>query len=267
MRFSSSKGNSQIERQLVGTYTSTPSSKDESLPLGMIQESWATSSLKDGVRFVSYRSNELIHVRLLENMSTLIQFSSGEEILKFEIGDASVVKAFKLQEDIISLIPQNFVGVQTTLNIIGTSGTVYTFVLHIHGYNSKDIPDLRLNVKPPREKYLRSKVPDLKEGTSPSSDYLEKLPIDLNNVHFNFAMSGSKEIAPKRVYSDGIRTWFNYGDRINKIRLPVIFNVVDGIDQPINVVRKGNKIMAFGRGTFSLKSGKQVTRVWPTKGG
>ena len=86
-----------------------------------------------------------------------------------------------------------------------------------------------------------------------------------SRLNFNYSMAGDKSIAPKRVYSDGLRTWFDYGSEIDYRYLPAIYAVIDGIDTPINVVREGSQLVAHAHGKFTLKSGYKVTCVYPTE--
>ena len=99
-------------------------------------------------------------------------------------------------------------------------------------------------------------------GSPEEAEYLERVVHDPSELSFQFAMAGDASIAPDRVYSDGVRTWFDYGNRIKKVNLPTIYNVVDGIDTLINVVRVGNKLVAHAAGDFTLRNGQRVTCVF-----
>jgi len=77
-------------------------------------------------------------------------------------------------------------------------------------------------------------------------------------------MAGDQSIAPERVYSDGLRTWFDYGSKMGSKTLPVIFAVIDEVDTPINVTREGTRLVAQALGAFTLKSGKKLTCVTPS---
>ena len=96
------------------------------------------------------------------------------------------------------------------------------------------------------------------------NDYLEKVIFDVDKINFNFSMSGERSIAPTRVYSDGYRTWLDYGDEIKHKKLPTIFAVIDGIDTPVNVQRIRNRLVVQGSGKFTLKNGDKYVCIYPT---
>jgi type IV secretory pathway VirB9-like protein len=95
-------------------------------------------------------------------------------------------------------------------------------------------------------------------------DYLEEAYFDSSKLDFKFSMSGEESIAPDLVYSDGVRTWFDYGDNLDERNLPTFYSVVDGYQKAINVTVDGNRLVAHGSGSFVLKSGDKVTCVYPT---
>src|SRR3546814_6636080 len=59
-------------------------------------------------------------------------------------------------------------------------------------------------------------------------DYLTEVPFDPEKLQFGFTMSGDPTIAPERVFSDGVFTFFDWGSRWNATDLPAVWRVVDG---------------------------------------
>ncbi len=70
-------------------------------------------------------------------------------------------------------------------------------------------------------------------------------------------MAGDKSIAPDRVYSDGVFTYFDYGNRWNESDLPAVYRVVDGVDTPVNTRTKGVLLIAESAGAFTLRNGQR----------
>ena len=84
---------------------------------------------------------------------------------------------------------------------------------------------------------------------------LFRSPFDPGKLSFEFDMSGDSSIAPKRVFSDGIFTWFDYGDRWDRSDLPAVYRVVDGVDTPVNTRVKGTMLVAEAAGAFTDAAG------------
>jgi ComB9 competence protein len=265
--------NPDVEAQLKGEYGSLK--REQSMPLGAIQHVWDKAHEGAGVRSVDFNPRDTLRVITREFMSTTIVFPAFERISKIENGDASVINATTPKPNMIVLRPQDFVGVDTSITAIGDSGHVYPIYVRVEGYNSNNMPDLKVNVRVPAPKYAVAEnakilndqdgaLSKYKEAVTQKGDYLEAVTFDPSQLDFNFTMAGNKEIAPNRIYSDGIRTWFDYGNRIKKGDLPAIYAVVDGVDTPINVYREGTKLVAQASGTFSLRNGERLTCAYPT---
>ena len=79
---------------------------------------------------------------------------------------------------------------------------------------------------------------------------------------FDFSMSGDKSISPSRVFTDGVFTWFDFGDRWDSSDLPAVYRVMDGVDTPVNTRIKGSMLVAEASGAFTLRNG-QITSVHP----
>ena len=63
--------------------------------------------------------------------------------------------------------------------------------------------------------------------------------IDLNNVNFNYKLSGaSPSWKPLRVFDDGIHTIIQFPNSVNSTQLPVLFVLDNGQDQLVNFRKK-----------------------------
>jgi ComB9 competence protein len=248
--------NPDIEAHSSGDYPNL--SRDESLPLGAIQHAWDNATDSSGVYIVDFKSSKTIKIRAREYMTTSIVFPAWEEIEEVIVGDKSVLITSKPKSNIITIWPQNSVSVDTNITAISKSGHVYPFYVRVEGYNSKNISDLILHIRVPMPPLPIEKKLEQEE----KQDYLDEVLFNPSKLDFDFNMAGDKTIAPERVYSDGILTWFDYGDRINKGNIPAIFAVINGVNTPINVSREGSKLVAQATGKFILKRGDQEVCVY-----
>lgn len=247
--------NPDVESQVKGDYP--PLERQESLPLGAIQHAWDKGGKNLGVYVVTHHPREIIKIRAREMMTTTVIFPKWERIEEVFLGDEGSFKATIHGGNMLLIRPLDLIGIDTSLTAIGASGKVYGFYLRCEGYNSKNVSDLKVYVKVPTP-LGAPKLPPQKN----QKDYLEDVPFDPSKLVFNFSMAGSRKLAPKRIYSDGIRTWFDYGNEIQTQNLPVIYAVLDGVDTPLNVTRVGNRLVTAAHNRYSLKNGRKVTCVW-----
>jgi len=251
--------NPDVEKQASGDYDIL--NRQESYPLGSIQKAWSRSDESAGVYNVIYRPSEVIKFRVREFMTTTIVFPKWERISENIVGDPSSYEVNVIKDNVVSVKSKDNIGIDSTITLIGESGRVYSFYVRTEGYNSKNVSDVAVYVKVPYS------GPDpslpLKAEKKPD-DYLQDAYFDPSKISFSFSMSGDKSIAPERVYSDGIRTWFDFGKRIHQQNLPTVYKLEDGVDTPINTSRDGNKIVAQASGSFTLKNGQKTVCVLPT---
>lgn len=256
--------NPDVENQVVGDYPNLQ--RKESLPLGAIQHAWDEAPENAGVYRIHFDPNQVIKLSLREFMTTTVVFPLWEVITDVEVGDKPNFEVTKLKPNIVTIKPNGYVGLDSSITLVSESGLVYPFYVRSEGYNSKNISDLKVEILVPAPHFKEKrgvfspKEPTLQE----KQDYLEEVAFDPDNFNFNYSMSGDQSIAPQRIYSDGVRTWFDYGKDIHKKTLPTIYAVIDNVDTPINVNREGNKLVAQYAGSFTLKSGAKFTCVYPT---
>ena len=249
--------NPDIEEQIKGDYPELE--RVEAQPLGAIQHAWDQAPASAGVYQVIYRPSEIIRFRTREYMTTTIVLPKWECVNEMIVGDETAYDVKLLKPHLVLVRPKEFVGLDSTLTLIGASGRVYSFYMRSEGYNSKHVSDVCVYVRAQRTESGGQRAE--KETEKPMPDYLEDAYVNPSDLSFAFDMAGDAEIAPERVYSDGIRTWFDYGANIKKKSLPTIYKVEDGIDTPINVNREGTKLVAQAVGNFCLKHGVKVVCV------
>lgn len=257
--------NPEVEKQVTGDYSEME--RQESYPLGAIQKAWDRAEEGSGVYRAIYRPSEVIKFRVREFMATTLVFPKWEHISDVIIGDPASYDVTVIKPHVLSVKAKDNIGVDSSITLVGASGRVYSFYVRTEGYNSHNISDVAVYIKVPTGGPDPSKPLDAKEAKHNKDDYLEEAYFDPSQISFAFSMAGDKSIAPERVYSDGIRTWFDFGKRLVRQNLPTIYKVEDGVDTPLNVAREGTKVVAQAAGTFTLKHGKKTVCVLPSEKG
>ena len=242
--------------------------------LGAIQRAWDKAPNQSGTYSIPYSQQEVIKLRLREFMTTTVVFPSWEKLDEIIIGDASTFEASQAKDNILLLKPKEFIGADSNITVIGKSGLVYTFYVRSEGFNSENLPDLRVHVHvpgtipvsfPPKETEEKTGLGDpSKRESNPNDPYPQKLEPRLDKLNFKWTMSGDTSLAPQQVFSDGVRTWFNFGHTLEEQDLPVIARVIDGIDTPVNTRLEGTMIIAESVGIFTLRNGDRVVCAYPS---
>lgn len=246
--------------------------------LGQIQHAWDKAGKGSGTLNITYSQGQVIPLRLREFMITTIILPSWEKIVEIRVGDPGSFEALKSTQHILVMQPIESIGVDSNVVVIGGSGLVYSFYVRSEGYNSQHISESIVNVHVPGEvpqsfpeliqdeggSFRKSTPPSSVRNSSPSETYPQEIPPKMDELDFRWAMSGDSEIAPRQVFSDGVRTWFNFAERFDKQRLPIISLVRDGVDTPVNFRIEGTMIVAMGVGVFTLRNGKKVVCVYPS---
>ena len=262
-----SLSNKEVSAQADGDYPALH--RETSVPLASMQKAWEHAEYGAGVRIVNFDPRDTVRLVVREYMTTTIVFPQWERIEEVIIGDDGNYETRTIKDNILTIRPTNYVGIDTSITLIGESGHVYGFYVRVEGHNSKNISDITVRMQVPEPVYAYAKQQKQTKQSrvveQEKEDYLEEAYFDSSKLDFKFSMSGDEAIAPDLVYSDGVRTWFDYGDNLDERNLPTFFSVVDGYQKAINVTMDGNRLVAHGAGSFVLKSGDKVTCVYPTK--
>lgn len=272
-----------LENMVKGDY---PGMKRESNAVGAIQRAWDNSPGNAGVFVARYSPDQVYKIRVREFMTTTVVLPEWESIAKAVLGDSYGFKAEQTQPHIL-VVRSALAGADTTLTVIGGSGRVYPFYIRAEGYNSQNVPDVAVYIKADRpadpthpaeasaaksERFEKGKAAEKKEASADAArnqtgledpDWLRAIPFDPSKLRFDFTMTGNKSIAPDRVFSDGIFTYFDYGSDWDESDLPVVYRVVDGVDTPINSRSKGKMLIAESSGAFTLRNGQRVVCIRP----
>ncbi len=268
----------QVLAQQNGDYGTLE--RPEAGPLGQIQEAWNAAEPNAGVYSVNFEPQHIIRLKSRIFTTTSIIFPKWEEIEDISLGDTEAFLAEKKTKNIVSIMPKGE-GCDTTLTIIGKSGTVYAFYIRAEGVHSKNVTDVVVYVQgafpvfqKKRTVLVQNKngpeLGDMKDFTNHTpGDYINTISFAPENITFSFEMSAknpeSIEIAPQKVYSDGIWTWLDYEDTWDRITLPAVYRIVDGVDTPVNTRIKDSKIIVHGTAPLTLKSGQKVVCIMPSE--
>ncbi|HQS84737.1 MAG: hypothetical protein B7Y25_07385 [Alphaproteobacteria bacterium 16-39-46] len=268
----------QVSAQQNGDYGALE--RPESVPLGQIQEAWNAAEPNAGVYSVNFEPQHIIRLKSRIFTTTSIILPKWEEIEDISLGDNDSFLVEKKTKNIVSIMPKGE-GCDTTLTIIGKSGNVYAFYIRAEGVHSKSLPDIVVYVQGEFSTFSKKKADLEHTKTGPESgvmrgftnhtpaDYINSIPFAPENITFSFKMSAknpeSIEIAPQKVYSDGIWIWLDYENTWDRITLPAVYRIIDGVDTPVNTRIKDSKIIVHGTAPLTLKSGQKVVCIMPSE--
>jgi ComB9 competence protein len=275
--------NPDVEDEVKGKYPAMQ--REESLPLGQIQRAWDKAPPNQGIYNVDFSPERVTKIRVRQFMPVTIVFPEWETLSSDpEAGDNFVFAAQRAGINKL-VIRAKFVGADATITVIGDSGTVYPFYVRAEGANSVNVPDVvvYLHAAPPGAGVVitpagkdakggKAVAPaNLKSGPSNSRevtgekmpDFVKPIAFNADKLSFDFNMSGDGSIAPRRVFSDGVFTWFDYGTKWDREDLPAVYRVVDGVDTPVNTRIRGTMLVAEAAGAFTLRNGQRVVCVRP----
>ena len=275
--------NPDVEDEAKGKYPAMQ--REESLPLGQIQRAWDKASAGEGIYNVEFSPERVTKIRVRQFMPVTIVFPEWETLSSDpETGDNFVFAAQRAGTNKL-VIRAKFVGADATITVIGDSGTVYPFYVRAEGANSINIPDVvvYLHATPPGAGVVITPASKDAKGGKPAAsanikptasngrdvtgekapDFVRPIAFNPDKLTFDFNMSGERSIAPQRVFSDGVFTWFDYGAKWDREDLPAVYRVVDGVDTPVNTRIKGTMLVAEAAGAFTLRNGQRVVCVRP----
>jgi type IV secretory pathway VirB9-like protein len=262
-----------------------PMDRTPSLPLGTLQRSWdrpaaASGQAAPGIIHYLWHPDFVMGVRTRDFMVTTLVLPAWERANEFYVGDPVVFETKRVRANVLAVRSRN-AGADSNLTVLGASGNVYNFYLRSETWNSTQVTDLTVYLDAPREvdEGLDAAAPPSDPSSSgPGSgmpDYLRRIVFRPEDLRFDMKMfierDDDAEIAPERVFEDGIFTYFDYGERADSAPRPVIHQLVDGVDTVVNTRTAGSRgtiVIAEAVGDFTLRNGTRVVcvrRVAPAK--
>ncbi|MDR3438180.1 TrbG/VirB9 family P-type conjugative transfer protein [Telmatospirillum sp.] len=274
-----------IDQQTRGQFPTMD--RSPSLPLGTLQRSWdrpapASGQVAPGVVHYMWHPDFVMGVRTRDFMVTTVMLPAWERANEFYVGDPVVFEAKKIRSNVIAVRSRN-AGADSNLTILGASSNVYNFYLRSETWNSTQVTDLTVYVDAPKSTDDGDGPTgsggsiDSSGGSDRSSaygaamgmpEYLRKIVFKPEDLRFDMKMFVDKEsdtdIAPERVFEDGVFTYFDFGERSDSIARPVVHHLVDGVDSVVNTRTAGphgNILIAEAVGDFTLRNGNRVVCV------
>jgi type IV secretory pathway VirB9-like protein len=279
-----------IDQQTRGQFPTMD--RAPSLPLGTLQRSWdrpnaASGQTAPGVIHYMWHPDFVMSVRTRDFMVTTLLLPQWERANEFYVGDPVVFEAKKIRSNVIAVRSRN-AGADSNLTVLGASGNVYNFYLRSETWNSSQVSDLTVYVDAPRNSdngespagFVGTNAAEEIQGGMRSDgsqgygtiagipDYLRRIVFRPEDLRFDMKMyarnDADTEIAPERIFDDGIFTYFDFGERSDSIARPVVHQLVDGVDTAVNTRTagpRGNVLIAEAVGDFSLRNGNRVVCV------
>ena len=272
---------SEIDRQAQGIYPELE--RGIGLSLGAIQRAWdapyaSRGQVSPGIVRYMWKPNHVMAIRTREFMATTVHLPQFDTINRVVVGDPVIFEVQTVRPNVIAVRPTH-AGADSNITIIGTSGNVYSFYIRSEGHNSINVADITVYVDassggvgganygildPARNLSgaggsVAQVDRALSSYTGQIPSYIREVMFDPENIDFDMKILASTPedtaIAPLRVFNDGVWTYFDYGDKADTVRRPVVYHVVDDVDTLVNtrtVGPSGNIVIAEAVGGFHL---------------
>jgi len=190
-----------------------------------------------------------------------------ERVTEFYVGDPVVFEVKKVKGNVFAVRSRN-AGADSNLALLGASGNIYNFYVRSEAWNSSQVSDLTVYVDAPHEEDAEGSHDGPASAEAAMPDYVRRLIKRPEEVRFDMKLyaqhPSDADIAPLRVFEDGLFTYFDYGERAETVTRPVVHQVVDGVDSAVNtrtVGPHGSMLVAEAVGDFTLRSGNRVVCV------
>ena len=234
-----------------------------------------TQEVAASSRTVPYSERDVITIRTKVRYATLIKLPAAEKIVEATCGDKEFWPI--TASDNIAHIKPAKVGAQTNLNLMTTSGNIYSFSLVEVSEDPQAQPDLKIFVEPKDDSMLSASssapkfvpardVDEVKQRLAKSEEEVKRLKdssqaaIDaamtafIRNVRFPYAFAaGQKPFNVRAMYTDDKFTYI----QARPEETPAVYELRDGKPNLINfeyrnglyVIGKiiGDGYMAIGR--------------------
>jgi ComB9 competence protein len=269
-----------IEQQSRGEFPAMD--RSPALPLGSLQRSWdrpapASGQSAPGVVHYMWQADFVMAVRTRDFMVTTLMLPAWEKVTDLYVGDPVVFEVKKVKPNVVAVRSRN-AGADSNLTLLGGSGNLYSFYLRAEAWNTSQVTDLAIYIDAPPPEGDEAEVEDaLDQRRGPVRaipDYIRKIVRRPEDIRFDLKMfanrPGDAEIAPQRVFEDGLFTYFDFGDKADIVARPVVHQVVDGVDVVVNsrtTGPRGSILVAEAIGDFTLRNGSRVICVKRVPGG
>lgn len=259
---------------------------EQPIDLKKVQKAFQKSAAEANTKHHSYGKDKTYKIRLREYMTTTIVLPDSEGIFSYALGDShnfsfSLVES---EQKNIFTISATYPGADSNLIVFGKSGNIYSFYLFVDSVEAKLVPDLVIYIKDPilevkaeqkkieqekkkKEAEAQAKAEQEKKLKQEQAnyDYLKEIPKPEQKNYNYYIKSGDKTLAPATIYDDHYFTFFCFRD-LNKTKLPVVYEVIDRYDTPVNSRIKNNCIIVESTNNkWTLRRGEAHLCVWKKK--
>jgi ComB9 competence protein len=269
-----------IEQQSRGEFPAME--RSPALPLGSLQRSWdrpapASGQSAPGVVHYLWQADFVMAVRTRDFMVTTLMLPAWEKVTDFYVGDPVVFEVKKVKPNVIAVRSRN-AGADSNLSVLGGSGNLYSFYLRAEAWNTTQVTDLAVYIDAPAPQAdgadAEEGFADRRAAAPVMPDYIRRIVRRPEDIRFDMKMfarnPGDADIAPQRVFEDGLFTYFDFGDKADTVARPVVHQVVDGVDVAVNsrtTGPHGSILVAEAIGDFTLRNGSRVVCVKRGGGG
>jgi len=250
--------------------------------------------ISPGIRAYRYHKHKVMALCIGIGAKTWIEFPKWEKIrnVKPVLGDTQIFGTVEHDDHSVVLHAMNY-GVDSTLHVRGAQGDLYTFFVKSVGTDYKAIPDASVFVYA-EEPYIVPSEPSNAaqggQGTSASSssatrtpsedledlkrdytqrrkpEYKRRKPFNWNRADCNrydvWAQNeAGEELMPERICTDGFWTLFDFGDKVDRKRRPLVHQVTDGTDKPMQLQTRGDRdqlLLVPRTGRFTIGIGDAI---------
>ena len=254
-----------------------------------------------GVVWFDWNPNHVMAVRTRDYMITTIHFPKWENVKTFYLGDPHIFEAQKVQTNLLAVrstnpgADTNMTVVGTSGNIynfyVRSEGWNTNQITDLTVYiNVRKAGEKAGNMLGQPNEYnaagfaVGNTIPAVPNGTGYVSggfpanaqamndglalyppDYVRQVAYRPENLQFDMKMYAEHiedaEIAPERVFHDGVFTYLDYGQNAENVRRPVVHLVIDGSDTLVNTRTAGaknNVIIVEAVGDLTLRNGQKI---------
>lgn len=258
-----------------------------------------------GIMRYVWRPDFVMPIRTREFMTTTLELPSWENVERIILGDTLVFEATRVKPNLLVVRPShsgadtNMTVIGASGNIYNfylrsegwNSDQITDFTVYISagGGGSNIIEPAPVgagdaaggSATPPRAAnsggaVFRSGATSASSSpTAPAAssiqppDYIREIAFKPEDLRFDLRLFAPTpadiEIAPLRAFTDGVWTYFDYGEKADTVRRPVVFLVVDGVDTMVNTRTAGPTggiLIAEAVGNFTLRNGNRVICVY-----
>lgn len=195
------------------------------------------------IQIIDYDPGRIVPIRAALGYQLMVEFAPGERIENVSIGDALGWQVTpNKRANILFLKPID--GAATNMTVV-TDARRYLFELRVLGKSARAQAPYTLRFVYPEPAAVSVVAPP------------EPEPHALNSA---YAVTGSRESTPLRVFDDGRMTYFEWSEQS---ATPAIFAIsADGSESLVNYTVRGRYVVVQQLASrFALRNGKQVAMV------